>query len=465
LVPKISYYFAVRIPRRNTLVFIYLCFFLIFSGIWLIPRNTFAQSSAAVPRSLNAQSKSASLDLDHLVREKQYPELERQLPTDELSPTDCAYFEGILADRRNRPVEAIAVLEKILPGLRTSNPNRAATALRALASDYFMVGRYADASDAYSDLLQHFPGEFNHAEKQAFEDNLHTFELLRNAPPQTISGNRRFTVPLRRDTIGDIDVPLEIGDTKQWWIFDTGANISTISLTTAKRLGLPISKGKATTQSGATGTEVPLWTTVIPQLTFGGVIIHNAVAQVMEDKALDIDLGKNGHYQIQGILGYPVLQALGSFTVAGNDMAVSPKSQPSPRSTKMYVEELTPLIAATIEGHELLFSFDTGASSGSFTAKYLREFPRQFSSLKPRKSGAGGAGGTRFFKAYHLPRIDIALGSATATLNDVQVNTNDLGVGLLDQLYGNLGQSLLSPFRSYTIDFSRMQLSVGEDAK
>jgi predicted aspartyl protease len=349
--------------------------------------------------------------------------------------------------------------------LRTSNPNRAATALRALASDYFIVGRYVDASDAYSDLLRHFSAEFNHAEKQGFKDNLHTFELLREALPQTISGNRSFTVPLRHDTIGDIDVPLEIGDTKQWWIFDTGANISTISLTTAKQLGLPISKGKATTQSGATGAEVSLWTTVIPQLTFGGVIIHNAVAQVMEDKALDIDLGKKGHYQIQGILGYPVLQALGSFTIGGNEMAVSPESQPSPRSTTMYVEEMTPLIAATVEGRELLFSFDTGASSGSFTAKYLREFPQQFASLRPRKAGASGAGGTRFLKAYHLPKVAVALGSATATLKDVPVNTNDLGVGLLDQLYGNLGQSLLSPFRSYTIDFSRMQLSVGEDAK
>jgi predicted aspartyl protease len=116
--------------------------------------------------------------------------------------------------------------------------------------------------------------------------------LFRGAPPQTISGKRNFRFPLRWDAIGDIDVPLQIGNEKPEWIFDTGANISTVTLSTAKQLGLTISKGKASTQSSATGGEVPLWATVIPQLTLGDAVIHNALALVMEDKALDINLGK-----------------------------------------------------------------------------------------------------------------------------------------------------------------------------
>jgi predicted aspartyl protease len=293
-----------------------------------------------------------------------------------------SYFEGILADRRNHVSQAIAILEKIAPSLRPTNPHRAAAALRTLAGDYFKVGRYADASSVYSDLLQHFAMEFRPAEKRAIQDNLHTFELLRDAVPQTVAGTRNFTVPLQRDPIGDIDVPLQIGETKQWWIFDTGANISTITLSTAKRLGLTISKGRARTQGGATGAEVPLSAAVIPQLTFGGAIVRNVVALVTDDKDLDIDLGKNGHYQIQGILGYPVLAALGSFTLTGDEMVVSPESQPSARSTSLYVEDLTPLLMATVHGRDLLFGFDTGSSSAEFTAKYLREFPRQFTSLK-----------------------------------------------------------------------------------
>jgi hypothetical protein len=68
-----------------------------------------------------------------------------------------------------------------------------------LAGDYFKVGRYADSCDTYSDLLKHFASEFSQAERQTIQDNLHTFELLRDAAPQTISGTGNFSVLVQRD--------------------------------------------------------------------------------------------------------------------------------------------------------------------------------------------------------------------------------------------------------------------------
>jgi hypothetical protein len=38
-------------------------------------------------------------------------------------------------------LQAISVLEEILPNLQTTHPHRAAIALRALAGDYFKVQR------------------------------------------------------------------------------------------------------------------------------------------------------------------------------------------------------------------------------------------------------------------------------------------------------------------------------------
>jgi predicted aspartyl protease len=427
--------------------------------------DTRAQSSAAQRPSAEGESDRAVTALDGLVQGKEYPELERQLGAAKLRADERAYFEGILADRNNQVSQAISMLEGIIPGLRIARPHRAAIALRALAGDYFKVGRYAASSDAYSDLLKHFASEFTKAERQTIQDNLHTFELFRDAAPQTISGNRSFTVLVQRDPTGDIDVPVAIGEVKQWWIFDTGANVSTITMSTARELGLEISKGSASTQSGATGTEIPLRGAVIPQLTFGSVIVRNVATLVMDDKSLEVAVGENKHYQIQGVLGYPVLAALGSFTIAGDEMAVAPESQPSARSSRLYVEELTPLLEATVAGQELLFGFDTGADAGSFSAMYLRKFPEQFTSLKTQKYGTAGAGGdVLILPAYHLPQIELHLGSATAMLKKVPVLTRDLGVDPLDQVYGNLGQSLLNQFRSYTIDFSRMRFSVGQNA-
>jgi hypothetical protein len=119
---------------------------------------------------------------------------------------------------------------------------------------------------------------------------------------------------------------------------------------------------------------------------------------------------------------------------------------------------------AIVSGRDLLFGFDTGSSSAEFTSKYWREFPRQFALLKTSEMRFGGVGGERVVPVYHLPRVELALGSASAQLNNVPVLTREREVDPLDQVFGNLGQGLLNQFRSYTIDFSDMRLSVGENA-
>lgn len=135
----------------------------------------------------------------------------------------------------------------------------------------------------------------------------------------------------------------------------------------------------------------------------------------------------------------------------------------SSRSTRLYVEELTPLVEATVDGHELLFGLDTGSSAGSFTRMYLQEFPGQFSSLTPEKWGTGGLGGIRWMHAYILPQVVLQFGDASATLRDIPVLADEVGEDPLDAVFGNLGQSLLTQFRSYTIDFTRMEFTAGKN--
>jgi hypothetical protein len=165
----------------------------------------FAQSLNAQKSDISQETNKAALSLDDVVQRKDYPQLERQLNEAKLSSDDEAYFKGILADRSNQVLTAISLLEQILLGMRAKHPHRAALALRTLAGDYFKVGRYADSCDAYSDLLEHFGNEFGVAERQTIRDNLHTFELFRDAAPQTVSGDLRFTLPIRTDPTGDLD--------------------------------------------------------------------------------------------------------------------------------------------------------------------------------------------------------------------------------------------------------------------
>ena len=419
------------------------------------------QTAAHEKNGRSSSTPASASELDRDIDERRFPALEKRLADPNLTSIERSYFRGVVEDRRNHPEAAIADLEPILPALRNSHPHRAAVALRALATDYFMLGRYQESVAAYSELLHRFPNELSKSAKRVCEDNLHTFELLRGAPPQTISGTPAFTVPLKQDPIGDIDVPVQIGKSTEWWIFDTGANESTITASTAKRLGLKVSQGKATTQ-GSAGAEVPLKTAIIPELKFGASVIHNVVALVVDDRSLNLDLGKQGRYQIEGILGYPVLLALGSFTVLESEIRVAPESEPSPRSSSLYTEELTPLLQVSVQGRDLLLVFDTGASSTHFNARYVREFPRQFVTAKTTTICLAGAGGRKCVQSYDLPRAELSLGEAQLTLQDVPSLRESMGTDLFDSVYGNAGGTLLNSFKTYTIDFRNMRFIAGE---
>jgi clan AA aspartic protease (TIGR02281 family) len=400
--------------------------------------------------------------LDQLIQRKQYHELELRVAGATLTPTDRKYFQGIVADRTHHVPEAVRELEEVLPELQKTNSHRAALTLRALGYDYFLAGRYSDAAEALSKVLDQYRSEFSPVEAHTIRNDRDTVALFRNATPEAVSGARTFTLPTRRDLLTTIDLPIEINGTKSWWMFDTGANLTTISMSTAKRLGLKLIDSHARTQSGATGKELALRGVVIPEMKVGTAVIHNCPATVLEDKALDINLGKNGHYQIDAMLGYPEMAALGSFRFEPNEVAVSPESQLGSSPAKLYVEAFNVIVDAEVGGQELPFQFDTGNDNAELSARYAREFHTQFTAVKSEKRVFGGAGGLRTLPVYVLPELTLHFGDTAVRLKNVRALAGDRGVDPLDQLYGNLGVAVLKQFQTYNIDFKRMQLTLGQ---
>ena len=104
-----------------------------------------------------ADTPDSTTDLDQLLRQRHYLELESALTSKStLSPTDRNFFEGVIANRRNRVVESIRTLEPLLASLSVTNKERAIIALSTLADDYEKAFRYSNAADAYAQLETRF---------------------------------------------------------------------------------------------------------------------------------------------------------------------------------------------------------------------------------------------------------------------------------------------------------------------
>ncbi len=403
-----------------------------------------------------------SIDWDQLLQERRYLELDRALSSkSNLTGVDRAFFEGVMANRRNRVAESIRMLEPLVPSLTATNKERAVIALSTLADDYEKTFRYAAAADTYAELERHFGSSMDDQERQRASKEAARWSLLRGAPPQSAEVKVPFTLPITRDKVGLLEVSAELGRFHESLILDTGANLSAISMTLAQRLGLKLSSSVATSR-GIAGRKMVVHTAVIPELRLGDARLRNVAVIVVDDKDLFVP---ELHYRIPGSIGFPVLSALGRITFfADGRLGVGLKAGGGTSNSEgnLFLQRMTPIVAAEVGGTEKLFVIDTGAAGSFFTVQYYLEHRKDFTSRAVGDFELAGAGGVRTYPAYFVAKLNIRIGGSCVVVNELPVITQKRGLPD-DKFYGNVGQSMLAQFKSYTFDFQNMSFSAEGD--
>jgi predicted aspartyl protease len=435
------------------------------AGEFKLPPSLLLAQKAAGAKGSPDKITAGKLDLMFL--KKRYVELERSLPDAQLSVVDRQYFEGMLANLKNDVPRSIELLSKAVPELEKVNSPRTARAMRLLANSYVRAYRYAESAKLYKELVAKYADAFERDEKKSLEDDAATVALLDGAPAQSVEGATSFAVPWHRSMIGSMDVDATVGGEKMSWLVDTGANYSVLIESAAKRLNVKLSEKTASTQ-GITGDDNPLRVGIVPELKLGTATIKNIAVLVLPDKNLNVNFGGKGSYQIEAIMGFPVLEALGRITITSpggdaGELRVE-KSAASENGSAIYIEEMEPLLTGKIGGHDVIFAFDTGADSTMFTMKYYTEFTGDLMNLTKSPHGVGGAGGAKAVTAVHQPKVEIEIGGTRDVLTNATVITDRMGTHL-DALYANMGRDAMEKFESATIDFRKMKFELGAPKK
>jgi hypothetical protein len=202
-------------------------------------------------------------------------------------------------------------------------------------------------------------------------------------------------------------------------VFDTGANYSVLTLSLAKSLGLALSEATIPVDA-ITGGEVAARLAVVPEFRLGAAVVKNAVFLVFEDRDLYIAPLK---HQIRGIVGFPVIAALGRLTFRQTgeiEIGMTRSSAADAGEPNLYLEERTPLVAAASGGQTLLFTLDSGATQSVLFATYYKLHRAEFSG-KPVAQDSTGAGGTRANLAFYKESLE--LHSEARRLSHVPVYT------------------------------------------
>jgi hypothetical protein len=278
------------------------------------------------------------------------------------------------------------------------------------------------------------------------------FHALAEVPPQT--AELRGPAALRLE---EGRIPLQVNESTRHYVFDTGANLSTIMRSEAEALGLRVYPADIDVGT-STDLRVTADLAVADRLVLGQVEYRHVVFLVLEDSLLSFP----GGFRIPGIVGFPVIEQLGEVRFGRDGEVTIPVPVPPRAERNLALEQLTPLTRVrwldADDRAPLLCRLDTGADRTQFYEPFYRRYRAGIDAVtSPVTRRSGGAGGIRELPARVLPSAWLAVGDTTVALDSTEVLLQPIVREASENyLDCNLGHDVFGAFSSYIINFRDM---------
>jgi hypothetical protein len=412
---------------------------------------------------------SSGLDTDvrvqNLLADHQYFRVADQL--DQLAPEQAQLYRGVLANRQNDAKKSIELLEPLVEKVAASGDTAHEKMLRkALAEDYLREGDLAKAAKAYQTLEARLESKLSSDEQDEIEMPLKMLPLAVSNPPMTVDACDPFVMQVSKDPLGLTDIPVFVDAMPHSWMLDPTLPFNLIARSLAHEVGLKVSD-EAVTIHTLTGKPIRVHVTVVPRFTIGGrLTLHNMTTFVFDDADYFFPQTK---YQVQGVLGYSALQALGSLTITSDaTIEVRPSKGGTDaawesRGAHFFLDGDQIILALGPVGNERMFAVDAGGQQSYFTSRYYDEHASDFAGKKMEFYSIPGAEPQKPQPAYEAETAPLDVGGTVVHAHYIQVLTQPVGSAALDDVYGVLGVDILDQFRRYTFNYRTMRFSVGPE--
>ncbi|MGB2908867.1 MAG: retropepsin-like aspartic protease [Candidatus Aminicenantaceae bacterium] len=389
-------------------------------------------------------------ELQRLYSSKRYFELRdrlKKIGEDNRSP-ELEFFRGAVDNVFNRLPSSLTHLLGYLERTGGSQPAIwARECYDLLADSYRKSFQYARAAEINEKILILFRNELSDTERADHENEFKLWEALKDTPAQTAEFTGDTTMQMQSS-----HVPMTVNGFEIALTYDTGADLSVLIASLAKKLGLeiidvPIRVGTIT------GEKIDARVGVAADLRIGNMTVHHALFLVMKDEYFYIP---EIEHQIQGVLGFPVLAAMREVTFSREGEIRIPSSPRTQGEQNLALDGFKPLIEGHHAGKRLTFVLDTGANRSDLWPPFLTEFKDEVEDLGELITERfRGVGSRREVKAYSLRDLVLQVSGRDVTFRRIPVFT-EYTTENSRFFYGNLGQDLVRQFQSMTINFENM---------
>ena len=367
--------------------------------------------------------------------------------------SETLFYRAVIENRFGHESTAIDALRKFLAA--HPDPYLGRKANEELASALAWLSRYRDSADALTEALRLTP--LDDAEREGTDNARAIFESLSDVSPQTVRFGPEVAFHAKHNRLGSWDVPLQVNGVAGKWIFDTGANFSTVTESEAARMRLAL-RDSATYVKGSTEKKSPVRLAVARELLLGSVRVSNVVLLVLPDRALRVGAPEH-EIQISGILGIPVIRALRSVKIsAQGGVRIQGDHTRAPADPNIFLDGFAPLVEVRHSEHRLQMFLDTGANQTNAFPSLRESLSKdEIAELKDTQDRTGGAGETVTRTAELLPILRLSILGQMVGMKKVTWS--------LEQPSGDKGRrdgvlAMDALTGGFTLDFQAMQLRI-----
>jgi len=388
--------------------------------------------------------------LHELADTRQFFLLREALQQPGRNTADTLFYRGMVESRFGQEPKGIADLTRFLAS--QPSPDRRRMAYEELAAALVREGRYGEAGRNVTEALRLTLADerTDNANKQKL------YAALADIPPQSVAFEENVPVRATFNDLGSWNVPVDVNGREGQWIFDTGANWSTLSAGEAERLGLEIRESDASV-GGSTGKRNALRLAVANDLRFGRAHLKHVIFLVLSDDSLFISPLK---YQIHGILGLPVIRALRRVGIAANgDLRIEP-GRAARGTPNLFFDGLSPILEVRHDDRRMQMFLDTGANASLLYRSFRSALTTdEIAGLTAREEQTGGAGEILVRRTEAVRTLRLFVSGRPTNLSDVSLLTT-APEGDARYRDGVLGTDALRS--GFMLDFRAMQLRLDD---
>lgn len=362
------------------------------------------------------------------------------------------YYQALVYSVFNKPAESNSIIAKILEhNLSSLTDSMKVELYEALSINNVNLFQYDKALEASEFLLKNHPEHYSSEELEDMKNTELIWKASTFIPPQTVTVKGDTRLEITKDIAGLTNIEVSISGENEKFIFDTGANFSTIRKSYAEKLGLKFLEGEIKVGT-STGNKVNSNLGIADALKIGNHEFNNVLFLILPDEALTFG---GGAYVINAIIGFPVIKEMKEIILSEDEIFIPAKSEESAYQN-LAMNEFTPIVETIINSDTLLFSFDTGANKTAIYSKYYddnKEFIDK--NYEEEEFNVGGAGGVVKITGFMLKDMNFQIGNGKALLDEVSLYKKKIKDDN-EYLYGNLGNDFIKQFKKMVINFEHM---------